>query len=255
MGVPDYFKHLSVSNVNGFISWRSKWYLERIAGFKSVMGPEAHRGSAVEHGVAHGLIQHAPPADCIALALHDYDELCADLDIDHTATIRDGIPALTTALLEHLKPYGKVVSTQRECRGEFSQLPGVNWIGFIDFEFESGLIVDVKTKKQTPSELPSDWGRQGAFYHNRLGMPVKFVCGIPLKGGPRIVTFDITDENGPQYLDQLLEGARAMDRILSLPKDSLADVFTPSPDDWFLKDEMTFNAAKEIWPILARKAA
>lgn len=250
-GCPDYFKHLSVSNVNGFISWRSKWYLERIAGFKSVMGPEAHRGSAVEHGVAHGLIYPVPVENCIKLALDDYDNLCADLDLDATAACREGIPGLVTKLLETLKPFGKVVSTQHLVKGQYDCLPGIKWIGYTDLEFESGLVVDIKTKKQTPSEMPSDWGRQGAFYHDRTGKPVKFVCAIPLKGGPRVVTFDVTDENGPHYLKQLLEGACAMDRILALPKDRLADIFMPDPDDWFLKDAMTRNAAKDVWKIAA----
>lgn len=249
-GISDYFKHMSVSNVNGFISWRSKWYLERIAGFKSVMNPEAHRGTAVEHGVAHCLIQRQPIDDGIALALHDYDELCADLDVDHAAQCREGIPGLVKALIGALEPFGRVVSVQRAVRGQYDCLPGVEWVGYCDFEFED-LIVDLKTKKQTPSELPSDWGRQGAFYHNRLGKPVKFVCGIPLKGGPRTVSFTVDDVNAPQYLSQLLEGAQAMDRILSLPKDRLADVFMPDPDDWFLKDEMTRNAAKDVWKIAA----
>lgn len=248
-GVSDYFKHLSVSNVNGFISWRSKWYMEKIAGVKTPMGPEAHRGSAVEHGVTHGLIQGAALDVCQQVALDDYDELVADLDVDDAEACRGPIPDMVSALIDTLKPFGKVTSSQRRVSKEYDDLPGVSWIGYADVIFDDVLCVDIKTKGRTPSSLPSDWGRQGTFYHDCLSMPVKFVCAVPLKSGVKVHTFDLSTPE--QYRTQLLEAAKSMDRVLSLPKTVLPDVFQPSPDDWFLKDPMALNAAKEIWPMLA----
>lgn len=252
-GLTDYFQHMSPSNINGFISWRSKWYLERIAQAKLPFGPEGHRGSAVEHGVTFGLIQGAPLADCHALALKDFDDLTKDLDVDDSAECRGPIPAMVTALIDALKPFGKVTSTQRRVERTYDAIPGLKWLGYADVIFEDKLCVDIKTKGRTPSELPSDWGRQGVFYRDCLQMPVKFVCAIPLKGGVKIVQFDLENHDG--YRNEMIEATKAMDRLLSLPKESLADVFMPSPDDWFLKDPMAFNAAKEVWPMLALKAA
>lgn len=254
-GVSDYFKHLSVSNVNGFISWRSKWYLERIAKAALPMGPEAHRGTAVEHGVTHGLIQGAPLDACVSVALQDYDTLAAGLDLDDAAECRKPIPALVSALIDALKPLGKVTAVQRRVEKTYPEFPGVSWIGFADIIFEDSLCVDIKTRGRTPSEFPGDWGRQGAFYNDCLKMPVKFVCAIPLAKETRVVKYDLAADHAATYLEQLLDGAKLMDRLLSLPASQLADVFTPSPDEWFLKDTQTFNAAKEVWPILAKKAA
>ena len=239
------FDHLSVSHVNDFISRRPKWFLTRVKNMKFPVGVEAHRGSAVERGVVHGLVQKAERDQCVAIALQGYDELTADMDIEDAAKCRAPIPGLVEALLDTMAGFVPI-STQKRC-GMTSPVTGsIPWVGYTDLEDDS-CVVDIKTKSRTPSELPGDWRRQGAFYSKATGKPARFVCGIPNKV-IGIKTFDLTPEDVERGWSELQRAADAMFKLLDLSPEVLSAACLPDPDDWMIaRDKMFAHAVKEVW--------
>ena len=239
------FDHLSISNVNDFIMRRPKWYLTRVRKMNFPVGVEAHRGSAVERGVVHGLVHKAGPEKCVELALSSYDELTADMDIEEAAKCRAPIPGLVKGLLDAMAGFVPI-NTQRRCGLTSPTTGAIPWVGYTDLESEV-CVVDLKTKGRTPSELPGDWRRQGAFYSKATGKPARFVCAIPNKI-VAVKTFDLTPEDVERGWSELQRAANAMLTLMDLSDSALAAACYPDPDDWMIaKDKLFAAAVKETW--------
>lgn len=257
--ITDHFDHLSPSNVNAFIGFRTKWFLERIEKRMKFTGsPETERGKAVEKA-ATVTAMGGSFDDALADALEAYDATTGHMDADKVAACREPIKDMAREVANELealaKSHGKIVDVQRSIE---TGLPGPNipWLMFTDVEFEDGLIVDIKTKGRTPSALPASWARQGAAYSKASeGRPVGFVCAIPLKKGVQTWCHTMTPEEIDLHFQHLIEGANRMARLLNADPWLLPDIFAPDPEDWSLKDEDTFNAAAEVWPWLRKEAA
>ena len=240
------FSRLSVSNLNDFISRRPKWYLTRVKGISLPVGVEAHRGSAVEFGVVRGLVHNTAPDQCAEAALQSYDDLVKDMDVDEAAKCREPIPGLVKTLLDAL-PGFKALATQKRCEWTFPETGLIPWVGYADVEGET-VLLDLKTKGRTPSELPGDWRRQGAAYSKALGKPVRFVCAIPTKViGVR--TFDLTEADVERGIAELRRAAAAMYALLDLSLEAQAAACFPDLDSWLMNDEMFAAAVKETWKL------
>lgn len=250
-GVANYFKVLSPSNVNSFIDFRSMWFLTKVLKKELLKSPDMYRGIAVEGAITLALSGQSDVGAATATALQQYDESTADLDVDETKETRASIPALIALGIETLKPYGKLVGTQRKVwveHGEFNAtvLP---WMGYIDFEFEGGVIVDLKVTKRAPSKLSGSHARQGAFY--RAFCPnatrVDFVYLVALKREVKATILPLEDYEN--HLEDLRQGAVSMHAMLSISDDpqELVPLFYPAPDEWWLSDEFSRNTAKEVW--------
>src|SRR4051812_8609600 len=68
----------SPSSLNLFCASPAMWVVERVLGHRMPVGVPAHRGTAVEAGVAHGLLNPTcDPQDSIDIAKQRYRELTA----------------------------------------------------------------------------------------------------------------------------------------------------------------------------------
>lgn len=249
-GVTAYFKNLSPAKVNGFLDWRSKWFLSDIMKRRLPDSPDMKRGNAVEQGIVQNLLGNLSLEDAQAYAMKLFVEETADLDIDEVAECGASIPDLIAVGVEALKPYGKVESAQRKVTGEISgtRLP---WFGYSDIGFEGNVTVDLKVTGKTPSKMSFGHCRQGSFYKTYIPecQRVDFVYLIPLVKGVKTVTHTI--EDAERHINDLRIGAQAMDRVLSIsdkPLD-LAPFFMPAPGDWWLSDPMAQALASEVWGI------
>src|SRR5215203_4282132 len=92
----------SPSSLNLFCASPSMFVLERILGQRQPVGAPAHRGTAVEAGVAHGLLDpEAELAECSYVATMRYDKLMAMSGDIRREDYRRNIPAMVeTALME-----------------------------------------------------------------------------------------------------------------------------------------------------------
>ena len=139
--------------------------LEKILGLKQPVGAVAHRGVAIEDGVAHGLKDpKASDKDCIKIALAKYDLLTAMSGDARREKYRDDIPDMVMQALDELRPYGVPTDTQGfiTWQPEGLRLPIV---GYFDFKWEDqGIIVDLKTTDKMPSEIKIAHARQVSLY-------------------------------------------------------------------------------------------
>lgn len=247
------FTYLSASNVNSFISRRPLWFLERVKGYKFPVGPVVHRGSAVEIG-AIAAINTGDEDSAINMAMADYSEKVADWDIDEAEDAGKPIPDMIKACADYLRTaqerHGKILKTQGRIETALPDWPEMNWLGFTDLEFEDGHILDIKTKKQTPSKLSDDWIRQGSIYRTGRGTTMSFVCIVGLETKITVRDFELSDEDMARGLHQLNTYGRVVEQVLSHTNPSrLAPLFMPSTDDWALSDPMIADAAKTVWGI------
>ena len=150
-------EHLSVSHINDFIERRPKWYLSRVLGYDFPVGAAAHRGTAVEHGVTHGLLNDCSLDESVELALKDFSNISKDCEKDDINSNRVAIPAMVAELIEVLHPYGKPESIQRRVEGKLQETGEIPWVGYLDLEFPE-VIVDIKTKKKPRRPSPEGGG-------------------------------------------------------------------------------------------------
>ena len=141
------------------------WVLEKILGIKQPVGVPAHRGVAVEDGVAFGLNNPAASQkDCLDVALTKYDTITALSSDDRREKYRETLSDMIGRALDELRAFGVPSRTQGfiEWKPDGLQLPIV---GYFDFEWaQHGMIVDLKTTEKMPSEIKVGHARQISLY-------------------------------------------------------------------------------------------
>lgn len=176
MPIP-YDRH-SPSKLNKFAASSAMFVLEELMGMKQVVGVPAHRGTAVEAGVAYGLLH--PDADdkqCFKQANAAYDSLTAMTGDERRDKYRGNIPDMVVQALDELKPYGVPTKTQGAMTWHPNDLK-YPIFGYYDFLWEDkGIVVDLKTTERMPSEIKIPHARQVSFY-----------CGDNMEGRLTYVT-------------------------------------------------------------------
>jgi len=222
-------EHVSASSLNLWASEPALWVMERLMKLRSLVGPAAHVGTAVEAGVEFALRHPDQDRDAaLAVAHARYDEVCSD------AAAREKIAGMLGQALAQLAAYGKpdVPEDSRQHRVEV-QLDGVPvpCIGFTDFVFHGhGVIVDLKTSSTLPSAIKVSHARQGAVYARAFSnYSMRFAYCTPKKSA----VYEL--ENPADHLAALANIARRLDRFLALSKDpqELAAIVCPDFDSFY----------------------
>ena len=245
------FHHLSASHISAFIADPPRWAMERVFKMSTPVGPEAHRGTCVEHG-AVAAVTTGKLGQAIETAMGEFADLTKDWDVDEAESVGAPIPAMVEAMAKAIEgliaTHGQIVAVQK--RHEFD-LFGVPWLGFTDIEFDR-LVVDLKTTGRTPSKLSNSHIIQGALYNKRTGKPTSFLYAIPLKGGVNVKSIDLTTEEAEAAMRDVEDAVRRMELVLSLGDDVIRDIYRPAPDSWWLAGDKAANklaraAADIVW--------
>ena len=113
-----YERH-SPSALNLFAASPSMFVLERILGLKQPVGVPAHRGVAVEDGVAHGLkYPDVSLKECTEIAYTKYATLAAMSPDNRREKYRADIPDMVSQALDEAAPVWRAVRDARLCRVE-----------------------------------------------------------------------------------------------------------------------------------------
>ena len=111
-----YERH-SPSALNLFAASPSMFVLERILGIKQPVGVPAHRGVAVEDGVAHGLkYPDVGLKECCDVAYTKYDTLTAMSPDDRREKYRENIPDMIEQALDRTAPLWRAQRDAGLCR-------------------------------------------------------------------------------------------------------------------------------------------
>ena len=242
----------SPSACNLFAASPAMFVLERIMGLKQPVGVPAHRGVAVEDGVAHALSKpvdggniEGVEADAIQIAFTKYDTLTAMSPDDRREKYRATIPEMVSQVIEELRHYGVPSKTQGfiEWRPEGLRLPIV---GYYDFYWEDkGIVVDLKTTEKMPSSIKITHARQVSFYAMSDNMDARLCYVTPKK----CQTYQL--ENIREHREALLQIALRVERFLALSDDPqfFLDITAPDLDSFYWSGPQARQLAYEHWRI------
>jgi hypothetical protein len=240
------YPHHSPSSLNLFAAAPAMWVLEKILGLKQPVGASAHRGTAVEHGVALGLAHPDQDLnDCIKQAVTRYDTLTAMSADARREKCRDGIPEMVSLAIEELRPYGVPSKLQGliEWRPDGLKYPVV---GYYDFYWEDkGVVVDLKTTDKMPSEIKAGHARQVAFYAMSDNMDARLTYVTPKK----CQTYQL--ENVREHREALYQIAQRVERFLALSDDPefFKSITVPDLDSFYWNTPVARQLAYEHWKI------
>jgi hypothetical protein len=246
MTIIDKIEHHSPSALNLFAADISMYVLERILGQRQPVGAPAHRGSAVEEGVAYGLEQlEAPVEECVTIALSRYDTLMALSADPRRDAYRKDIPEMIEQAVTHLRPYGAPSGTQGfvEWRPEGLALP---IIGFSDFVWDDkGILLDLKTTAKMPSEIRVGHARQVSLYATSDNMDARLCYVTPRK----IACYHL--ENIAEHRNALHRIAQRVEKFLSLSDDPeyYLSITAPNLDSFYWAGPEARALAYKYWRI------
>jgi len=215
----------SPSSLNLFCASPSMFVLERILGVRQPVGSPAHRGTAVEDGVTHGLMNlMASVEDCTAVAIKKYDTISALSGDKRREDYRVTIPEMVKTALEELRPYG----TPSRCQGFVEWRPdglASPIVGYFDYEWEQhGVLVDLKTTEKLPSSIKIPHARQVALYTQSDNVDARLTYATPKKRA----TYRL--ENVREHRNALHQIALRLERFLSLSDDPEFFTSITAPD-------------------------
>lgn len=208
-----YLRH-SPSALNLFCASPSMFVLEKILGHRQPVGAPAYRGTAVEDGVTHGLLDpSATEQSCIDVAFKKYDTITALSGDLRREDFRATIPDMVKSALAELRPYGVPTHTQGfiEWRPEGLQYPIV---GYFDYHWaQHNITTDLKTSEKMPSAVKIPHARQVALYVTTNNADARATYITPKKRA----TYQI--ENIDAHRQALHQIALRVEKFLSLSDD------------------------------------
>lgn len=241
-------EHLSPSSCNTFTSSPAAFILQKVLKKTSAVGPAAHRGTAVESGIAHGLLDpSASLEECVSIAREEFNKLSALSQDSRVEKERNALPEMVKTGLSELRTYGIPTSTQGHVSHEVEGL-GVPIIGFYDFEFANkGVLIDLKTTHSLPSKISMPHARQVSLYKACRGdnLSARITYTTPKK----VATYEL--ENHRDHLRSLERVALTIQRFLSLSEDpmELASLVIPDVDSFYFNDAITRQHVFEVWGV------
>ncbi len=238
--------HLSPSSINAFAASPALFVLERVMKRRQPVGAAAHRGNAVEHGVALGL-NGKTVEECVAEAEAKYRMLTAMCGDHRKSAEAESISDMVRQGLKELRPYGEPSSTQGKVQHYVDGL-GVPLIGFYDFEWiDHGILLDLKTTHKIPSKISTSHARQVALYRACRGDNLE--ARLSYVSTRKAVTYRL--ENAGEHIRALERIAFTIQRFLSISNDpaELAAIVSPDVDSFYFADPGARAAALEVFGI------
>lgn len=241
--------HLSASHVNLFISAPALWAASYLLKRRTPVGPAAHRGTAIEHGVEAGLFDPEMPVEVaqkMAQAkFHTLTRLSADGRIEKERETIDGSVAVALAeLRQYGVPEKPADGRQHKLEVTLEGVP-VPVIGFLDFIWpQHGIIGDLKTTARIPSEISEAHARQGSLY---LRHGSNMECRMIYVSKSKVAAYVVTD--AASHVASFVQAAQAIERFLSLSDDPehLTRCFAPDLSSFYWGDASAKRVAQEIW--------
>jgi len=236
----------SPSSLNLFCASPAMWVLERVLEQRQPVGVPAHRGTAVEAGVAHGLLNiDCDASDCVEVAEQRYRELTALSGDPRREKYGENIPVMVRRALDELRPYGVPSAVQKyvEWRPDGLKCP---IIGYIDFEWEHhGTLTDLKTTEKMPSQIKAAHARQVALYAVSDNLDARLTYVTPAKSAT------YRAENIREHRNALHRIALTVERFLALTDDPLELVALVCPDleSFYWSPPEARQAAFETWGV------
>jgi hypothetical protein len=240
--------HLSPSSLNTFAASPAMFVMEKLFKMRSPVGPAAHRGTAVEDGVVHGLMDHdAPLQDCIDIALSRFRTLTAFSRDPRRDKEEAGIPGMVEQAIAEMRPWGKPTSTQGKVEMKVDGLE-IPILGYYDLLYEDlGRIVDLKTAHTLASSVKTTHARQVSLY--KACISDNFSAGLLYVTPKKRHVLEL--ENHRAHLGALEKIAFTLRNFLSVSddRDVLKSIVAPDTDSFYFADPIARQNAFELFGV------
>lgn len=241
--------HLSPSSVNLWIAQPALWAASYLMKRRTAVGPAAHRGTAIEAGVEAGLFDPALPVEeCQKIGLakfHSLTRLSADQRIEkERAAVAPSIEVALAELRQYGIPEAADDGRQHKVVREIEGISVPVW-GFLDFWWpQHGIIVDLKSTSQIPSQISAPHARQGAFY---TGSASNQQVRFGYVSEKKIAVYALQDVAA--HMASFVQAAQSIERFLSLSDDGekLTRCLSPDLSSFYWGDASARALAHEIW--------
>ncbi len=240
------FTRHSPSSLNLFAASPAMFTLEKILGLRQPVGAPAHRGTAVEDGVTHGLMNpNASLAECYDVAFKKYDTITALSSDARREEYRTTIPAMVESALLELRPYG----VPSQCQGFVEWKPdGLKFpvVGYWDYHFgEHNITIDLKTTEKLPSAIKVPHARQVSLYVTSNNADAR-VCYVTPK---KRATYQV--ENIDAHRKALHQMAIKCEAFLALSEDPafFKSITLPDLESFYWSGPPARQLAYEHWGI------
>ncbi len=254
--------HTSPSDLNLFLEEPALWFVKQFLGYRTISGASAHRGTAIEFGLASHLLgalakpvdeaHNVPigedaPSEPKQRALYRYrqltfGEITDDIEDEFKNVglmFDQAVLSFKNRATEGEKPliqWGKRINTTIE---------GLAVQGILDFVYPDCL-VDLKTTKAIPSKPRAGHVRQVAIYSHATGLPA-LLCYVSAK---KSLWHQINEEQSAKALSQVKAACRAIRRIRSQRDWREAAEFYPPRDlESFYYDQISTHIVSDIWQL------
>ena len=180
--------HLSSSQLTTFTSDPSRWFAQKVLGYRSPSSAAMERGKAVESGIVAAITGTAL-ADATEAALTEYDRSTRFASVqgdiaaerEHIAPmIAQAVPALERFGVPSFPEGGGQHKISIPVRFGPDEDQTIDIIGYMDLVYDD-CVVDVKSTLRIPSDMPFNHRIQAAIYARTSNKPVKFIYVSPKK--------------------------------------------------------------------------
>jgi hypothetical protein len=238
-------KHLSPSNLATYRQEPAYWVAKYLFGLKDEGGAKMWVGNAVEAGLKAWL-HGTPEQEARPIAMQRFELDAQGEASDDCNAAREEIgPMLSRAIEKVEKRWDSKPLCQVACR-HFLDGVEVPLIGFADFIFDDGTVLDLKTTRRMPSEPKPDHAAQVAFYcKSRNGAKGELLYSTTKRGE----LYALSDDDVAAAFGELTLAARAVRNVLRLApsKEDAASMFAPNFDHYFWSSDKLKDAAGRIW--------
>lgn len=236
--------HVSPSSLNLFAAQPAMFVMEKLLKRRGSVGCAAHRGTATEAGIVHGLLHpHETVECCQAVALASFDGLSALSGDPRKAKERDAVPAIVATALPILRRAGVPDEIQKKVVVEVPELP-VPLLGFLDVGWTNlGLRIDLKSQLAVSSTMKDSHARQLSLYLHGTN----YVGKIAYVGPSKVNAIQL--ENPAEHFQALIHIAQRLERFLSVSDDPqvLAGIVVPDWEAFWWNDPATRALGREVF--------
>jgi hypothetical protein len=237
-------RHLSPSALNLWANEPALYVLKYLHGIRDEMGAAAKRGTAVEAGLDVFLMnRQASVEDCTQVAIDNYRLNTGGLADDEHEKEAGLIAPMLTQAIGAMRSAPSMIARQLSIETWIDGIP-VPVIGFLDYVFEDGSIVDLKTTARLPSAPRPDHLRQVSIYAHARQAPVSLLYVTPQKHARYHASADQVAEG----LADITRVARSLARTLAASETAadVAEFVSPKFDSFYWTEE-TITHARSIW--------
>lgn len=236
--------HLSASTINLFAAQPAAFVMEKLLKRRGPVGCAAHRGTAAESGIVHGLLNPAAElAECQEIAVQQFDQLTALSGDPKRAKEREALPSIVATGLAELRQYGIPDEVQKRIEVTLPDVP-VPFIGFCDLGWtHASIVLDLKTQLRLNSEISAPHARQVALYMRATNWEGRVCYATPNRVGVYRV------EDAAQQIATITNIAKRLERFLSISDDphALAGVVVPDFESFWWSDPTTRAMGREVF--------